>query len=174
MPETDNVENKMPEETVIDEKNGRVYELGYLLVPTISEEVAPSVFGNLKELVSSLGGEIIASEMPRMIHLAYVMTKVIENVKVKYDSAYFGWIKFEMDTEKLVELKKQLDLNPDLIRFLITKTVKESTLAPKKFAGGGGSRFRNGVGRREEKKEEAPIDKEEIDKEIDAMVETAV
>ncbi len=155
------------------EEAGRVYELGYLLLPTLSEENAPAVFGNLKELIVSLGGDIISSEMPRMIRLAYVMTKVVDNVRSKFDAAYFGWIKFELEAEALASLKKRLDLDPNLIRFLITKTVRENTLAPKKFAGGGSSRLRAASERKEEKEEAAPINEKEIDEEIDALVEAA-
>ncbi|HEU0085713.1 MAG TPA: 30S ribosomal protein S6 [Candidatus Paceibacterota bacterium] len=171
MPEAENNINITPEENGKDDSK-KVYELGYLFVPTIAEENAPALFGNLKEQIESLGGEIISSEMPRMMHLAYVMSKVITNVRHRFDTAYFGWIKFDMEADKLATLKKQLDSNPDLIRFLITKTVRENTLAPKRYAGSSAGRPRMAPERREEK-DAAPIDKVEIDKEIDALVEEA-
>jgi ribosomal protein S6 len=149
----------------------RVYEVGYLLVPTISEENVPGMYGNLKDLVSSYGGMIISDEMPRMIPLAYQMTKVVANVRSKFTNAYFGWIKFSMTGEKVLELKKKLDLSPDIIRFLILKTVKENTIAAKRFIG------RDTPNRKVPSMhtpmpegEAVPINKEEIDKEIDAMV----
>lgn len=151
----------------------QIYELGYLLVPTIAEENAPALFGNLKELVVSFGGEIISSEMPRMIRLAYVMAKTIDNVKNKFDTAYFGWIKFEAEKSAVAEIKKKLDANTDLIRFLITKTVRENTLAPKKFSGGGSSRYRGSAEHKEEKEPSAPMDEEKVDKEIEALVTEA-
>jgi len=117
----------------IEGKEGRVYELGYLLVPTEASEGIPAIYGNLKELVLSFGGEIIADEMPRIIQLAYTMLKVYKNVRSKYDTAYFGWIKFTMDSQKLLELKKKLDLDPNIIRHLMIKTVKENTIAARRF-----------------------------------------
>ena len=90
--------------------DSRVYELGYLLVPSIAEENLPVVYGNLKELVNSFKGEIISDEMPKMIPLAYTMAKVITNVRHKFNTAYFGWIKFFMDSEKVLELKKNTQL----------------------------------------------------------------
>lgn len=156
----------------MEEKNidGRVYEVGYLLVPTLSEEEMPVAYGSLKELIISLGGEMISDEMPKMIDLAYTMKKTIQNVRNRFDSAYFGWSKFFMDAEKVSELKKKLDLNTQVIRFLIVKTVKENTIAAKKFNSRDGMRRKPFTAKREEGAEEVPINKEEVDKEIDAMI----
>ena len=150
--------------------NSRIYEFGYLLVPTISEEDVPVSYGNLKDMVSSFGGAIISDEMPKMIALAYAMSKVISNVRNKFNNAYFGWIKFTMDSDKILELKKKLDLDPNLIRFLILKTVKENTIASKRFVRADMGHKRPRVEKSESGETSAPINKEEIDKEIDAMV----
>lgn len=150
--------------------NSRVYELGYLLVPTISETDLPVIYGNLKELVSSLSGVAISDEMPKMINLAYAMTKVVSNVRNKFNTAYFGWVKFTMDSDKVLDLKKKLDLDSNVIRFLILKTVRENTIATKKFMRG--ETHRRPMYKKNENNETAvPINKEEIDKEIDALVE---
>ncbi|MFA6301085.1 MAG: 30S ribosomal protein S6 [Candidatus Paceibacterota bacterium] len=150
--------------------NSRVYELGYLLVPTITEENLPVVYGNLKELVASLGGIYVSDDMPKMINLAYAMTKVVSNIRNKFKTAYFGWIKFTMDSDKVLELKKKLDLDPNMVRFLILKTVKENTIAAKRFVRS--ENHRRPMARKTDSSEPAtPINKEEIDKEIDALVE---
>jgi ribosomal protein S6 len=156
---------------ITEEGNSRVYELGYLLVPTLSEEEVPAAFGDLKELVSSFEGITISEEMPKMMTIAYPMVKVVANVRNKFKTGYFGWIKFTMDSDKVLKLKKKLDLDPKLIRFLILKTVKENTMNVKRFV-------RGDVTHRKIKTDKntndevpvAPINKEEIDKEIDAMV----
>jgi ribosomal protein S6 len=158
------------ENEIETEANSRVYELGYLLVPTISETDLPVVFGNLKELVSSLGGMHISDEMPKMIPLAYKMVKVVSNVRNKFNTAYFGWIKFTMDSDKVLELKKKLDLDPNVIRFLILKTVKENTIAGKRFVRGDMAHRKPRSAKSENTETAVPINKEEIDKEIDAMV----
>jgi ribosomal protein S6 len=157
----------------MEEKNidARVYEVGYLLVPTLSEQEMPGVYSSLKDLIVSLGGEMISDEMPKMIDLAYTMKKTIQNVRSRFDTAYFGWSKFFMDADKVSELKKKLDLNPQVIRFLIVKTVKENTIAAKKFTNRDSVRRKPFSAKKEEGAEEAlPINKEEVDKEIDAMV----
>ena len=147
----------------------RVYEVGYLLVPTIPEEDMPVIYGNLKEFVSSMGGNPIADEMPKMIPLAYTMTKVVNNARGKFNTAYFGWMKFTMGAEAVLELKKKLDLDPNIIRFLVLKTVAENTIAAKRFMRAD-LHSRRPRAQRSEDGAATPINKEEIDKEIDALV----
>lgn len=147
----------------------KIYELGYLLIPTLGEEDAPAVYGNIKETISALGGQFIMDEMPKMIPLAYTMDKIIQNVRHKFDNAYFGWVKFEMTGDKVEFLKKKLDLDTNTLRFLITKTVRENTIAGKRFSERGLAKKK--VGTRKEGEEAVEINKEEIDKEIDAMIE---
>lgn len=149
--------------------NSKVYELGYLLVPTIKEEDVPVNYGNLKELVLSFGGEIISDEIPKMNSLAYSMPKIISNVRHKFNTAYFGWVKFIMDSRKVLELKRHLDLDSNFIRFLILKTVKENTIAARRFVRGEAYRHRP-KSKSAVNEMAVPINKEEIDKEIDALV----
>lgn len=148
--------------------DSKVYELGYLLVPSIKEEDVPVNYGNIKELVVSLGGEIISDEMPKMINLAYTISKVISNVRNKFNSAYFGWIKFTMNGDQVTELKSRLDLDPNFVRFLILKTVRENTIASKRFVRG--DTYHRPKAKSAENETATPINKEEIDKEIDALV----
>ncbi|PIR68543.1 hypothetical protein COU49_00680 [Candidatus Nomurabacteria bacterium CG10_big_fil_rev_8_21_14_0_10_35_16] len=147
----------------------RVYELGYLLVPTLSPEEVPILLNELKETVSSFEGDHISEDMPKLINLAYPMIKVVSNVRSKFDTGYFGWFKFFMDPEKVLELKKKVDLDPNIIRFLILKTVQENTLASKRFVGRD-SAYRKTANKKDKQEEAEPIDKAEIDKEIEAMV----
>ncbi len=161
------LENKVEDEGV----ESRIYEVGYLLLPTIPGEEVPAVYGNLKELIASLGGVAISDEMPRLTSLAYKMVKVLQNVRHKFDTAYFGWMKFSMDPEKVLELKKKMDLNLNIIRFLTLKTVKENTIAAKRFVGRDMTHKRIPAVKKEgEHIEAVPINKEEVDREIDAMV----
>jgi ribosomal protein S6 len=159
---------EMDLEEVKSEGKTQVYELGYLLVPTIKEEDLGANYSALKDLVISLGGEVISDEMPKVLNLAYSMSKVILNVRHKFSTAYFGWIKFVMPPSQVLELKKRLDLDESLIRFLILKTVKENTIAAKRFVRG--ETYRRPKAKTAENQTAAPIDKEEIDKEIDAMI----
>ena len=148
--------------------NSKVYEVGYLLVPTISEENIVTNYGNLKELISSLKGEILSDEIPKMIPLAYEMKKVTSNVRSKFNTGYFGWVKFIMSTTGVLELKKALDLDTNLIRFLILKTVKENTIAAKRYVGR--DSYKKPSAKKTDGEHALPINEEQIDKEIDALV----
>ena len=99
------------------------------------------------------------------------MTKVVSNIRSKFDTGYFGWIKFFMNPEQVLKLKKKIDLDPNIIRFLILKTVAENTIASKRFVGRD-SAYRKTAYKKDKDKEAEPINKEEIDKEIEAMIAT--
>lgn len=152
-----------------DQKEGQIYEIGYLFVPTLSEEELPKAYGDLKAMIEGAGGSIISDEMPKFINLAYPMLKVVSNVRNNFDTAYFGWVKFEMDSSNIDSIKKKLDMDINTIRFLITKTVRENTIAQKKFVSK--ETIRRKTMPREDMAEPVEINKEELDKEIDAMVE---
>jgi len=149
-------ENKVNNDSLVETSDAvsKIYEFGYLLVPTIKEEDLSVNYGNIKELVSSFGGEIIADDMPKAINLAYTISKVVS--------------KFTMDSQKVLELKKHLDLDPNFIRFLILKTVKENTIATKRFVRG--ETYKRPKAKSKENEVAVPINEKEIDKEIDAMV----
>jgi ribosomal protein S6 len=85
-------------------------------------------------VVDSFGGVEISGEMPKAIELAYQMERQIGAKKDKYTKAFFGWIKFELPQSKIDEVKKAVDKNDKIIRFLIIKTVREDTMAVKKVA----------------------------------------
>ncbi len=148
----------------------RVYELSYLLVPTIATEDVAASYSSLKDMVTTFGGEFIADEMPKMIPLAYSMVKVVSNIRNKFNTGYFGWVKFTMDAAEVTKLKEKLDLDPSIIRLLITKTVKENTIALKKFPRADMAHRKPSFTKKTEDPEATPINKEEIDKEIDALI----
>lgn len=109
----------------------RIYEIGYHVVPTVLEEDVPTEINAIRDLVEDIGGMIVMDENPKLIRLAYPMTRAVGHKKNIFDSAYFGWIKFQADPEKISELKSGLENNEKILRFIIIKTVRESTLARK-------------------------------------------
>lgn len=113
-------------------KEGKIYELAYLFVPTIPEEEIMAENNALKDLAAGFGATFISEESPTLIDLAYQMERDIANKKHKFTSGYFGWMKFELDAEKVAELQEEVARKDNLIRFMIIRTVRENTLAPKK------------------------------------------
>ena len=160
---------KNVEEVVSEEKEARlsVYEVGYIMVPTIAEEGLGEEVTLFKDMFTENGAVFISDEYPKLIELAYEMTRSINNKKQKFSYGYFGWVKFECSTVQAKIIKDILDKNEKLVRYLMIKTVRENTMSVKRAYG-----KQDGVKRRPAPKaEEAlPINEEVIDKEIDALV----
>ena len=113
----------------MEKQNGaNVYEVSYLFLPSIAVEQIISKTVVLKNMLISFGAEIISDENPVLVDLAYAMTKVIHTTRHKVWAGYFGWIKFEISSEAVLSVKKALDTNDEIIRYLIVKTVRENTL----------------------------------------------
>jgi len=120
-------ENKI-EEQVEGKEKSTVYEMGFLIIPAVVDGKVPEIVASLKSLVESNGGSLISEGQPVLKPINYEMFKMVDNKKQKYNQAYFGWIKFELDSSKIAEIKLQAEKNPEILRFLLIKTVKENTM----------------------------------------------
>ena len=153
----------------------KIYELGYILLPSITEDRALIEEKVLADIFTQNGGGMISGEHPILIDLAYPMLKVVHAHREKCNQGYFGWMKFEIETENITEVKKTLDLSETILRYLLVKTVRENTLLKGKMD----------FGRKDEKMKkfieedevevtvpEIPveIDQEKLDKSIDDLV----
>lgn len=116
----------MTKETV--KTAGTVYEVGFHIVPAVSPEKLPAEVDAIKALLDGNKATIISEEFPKLRNLTYTMVKVIGPVRNKYDTAYFGWIKFEAGVEEILEIKKGMDANEKVLRYLLIKTARENTL----------------------------------------------
>lgn len=115
-------------------ESARVYEAGLLLVPSIAPEQIESVFGKIKTAIEKANGTIISEEIPTLRTLAYTMSKDITGRKLKYSTAYFGWVKFEGTSEISKIVDTDLKESENVLRYLIIKTVRENTLYSQKQA----------------------------------------
>lgn len=148
------------------ETQGKIYEVSYLLVPSISEENLGAEVSTLKDSLLNFGVIMISDEYPKMIDLAYEMCRSISNKNVRFTQGYFGWFKFEASPEKVSLINEMFDKNEKIIRYLLIKTVRENTMFQKRVYKPENSRRRI-VNKTEES---GPINEEVIDKEIDALV----
>lgn len=113
----------------------RIYEIGYLLSPAVRDEDLTVRVNELKESLTKLGANIFAEGNAEFIDLAYEMSRVIDNKRVRFNQGYFGWLKFEIDPSKSEELKEVLDKNTLLVRYLLIKAIRENTVIGKKSLG---------------------------------------
>ena len=111
-----------------EESAARVYELGFHLLPTVAEADVPVQFSQLKSTIEKQGGTFISEGAPKLIKLAYSMSKTIKAEKKHYTNAYFGWVKFTLDPEKLEAVEKDIKAFDPMLRYLIVKTVTENTM----------------------------------------------
>ncbi len=123
--------NDLDKNLDIEDFEPRIYEIGYHVVPTVAEDKIELVVDTIKESIKKMQGTIISEDIPKLVELAYSMDHVVENKKTIFNSAYFGWIKFEGNPKNVIKIKDFLDKNESILRFIIIKTVKESVL-PKK------------------------------------------
>ncbi len=119
-------------ENIESTKEGfKVYELGIHLLPSLSEADVQIEFSKIKSNIEKLDGEIISESQPKMFNLAYEIPKTLKAQKKWYETAYFGWVKFELDASKLAVFEKFVKELEDTLRYLIVKTVRENTLVAK-------------------------------------------
>lgn len=158
------------EEVLGEEKESHVsiYEVGYLMLPTIAEENLGEEVIIFKDTLTENGAVFISDEYPKLTELAYEMSRSIMNKKQKFSYGYFGWVKFECTTIQAKTIKEILDKNEKLVRFLMIKTVRESTMSVKRsYSKQDGGKRRSSLTKA---KEVDPINEETIDKEIEALV----
>lgn len=160
-------ETKNDERTNPTDSRVKVYEVGYLLLPTIPEEHLGGEVDSIKSLIEKHEGAFITEDFPKLRPLAYTMKKANAGQNMKFDKAYFGWVKFEMNPGAIPVITRELEKNPNILRSMVINTVRENTMYTQKAI------FRPTTEAQGENKDEEPKEKmseEEIDKTIENLV----
>jgi ribosomal protein S6 len=131
-----------------------IYEVGFNIVPTLDAASLKARVDAIRALVTADGGAVIAEGEAKKIDLAYEMVHVAENKRAKFTSAYFGWIKFEASPAYAKAIAQAMKDDQEVIRFLLVKTVREDTMAPRALT----------------EKEDEAADEAAIDAKIDEVV----
>lgn len=103
-----------------------VYEVGYLILPSISEDKLSEVVDSMKEIIVKHGGRELDSEAPFKQNLAYTMTKVVGASRYVVNDAYLGWLKFEAEAGDAHLIKQALEKVDSLLRFLLIKAPRKT------------------------------------------------
>lgn len=170
-----------------------LYELGFHLLPTLSEEEVQKEFNGIKEAITKSGGEITVESAPALLDLQYTMVQNIDSVNHKYETAHFGWVKFISEPANVTVIEEYLDGTMNVLRRLIVKTVEAANVEAADVAAAledkdeeesEGKDGKNVKAAKKEEKTEATDDKEseeatekpeevneEVDKAIDELVE---
>ena len=164
----------MSEKNNEDLKDGDkgIYEVGYHILPTLSEADVASEVGKIQNLITGSEGSIITESFPELRGLAYEISKRVETKYNKFNKAYFGWVKFEIERGLIGKIESALKSDPNILRFLVIKTIRENTLYVPKMVS-----MKREVSSDEplvsnmtEKIEKKPVSEEELDKSIDELV----
>ena len=148
-------------------KDRGVYEVGFHIVPIVAEDDLGVRVTAIRDAIETAGGSMIADEYPRHMELTYPMLKIAENKRATHHSAYFGWMKFEVEPKGAIVIDTALKADDLILRFIIVKTVRENTMVPKKVL----QQKRGDEAKADEPAEEKPIMSEaEIDKTIEDLV----
>lgn len=106
------------------------YELTYLISPDLSDEEANSLSTEISSLIQEKQG-ILEKNL-------FLLKKQLSYTIKKKTAAYLVTLNFEINSEKLEELKKQIESNSKILRYLIIvkklskKTIKTLIKKPKR------------------------------------------
>lgn len=127
------LEKKMNESTSESKKDSKVYEVGYLLVPSLPAEKVSEQTAALYAILTKHSATVIAEEGPSLTSLSYEMDKSSSGGShQRFDQGYFGWVKFFCSPSSIEEIRKDFDRNPNVLRTLAIATVKEKTYLGKR------------------------------------------
>ena len=129
-------ETKMPAveaSEVGTERELAAYELAFHVLPTVAEGEVEGVFTTLKEVITKAGGTLLAEEAPERFDLAYEIDKYLEGRNRKFSSAYFGWIRFQLDPQALDSLSESVEATKELLRYLLIRLSKLEEALPFRF-----------------------------------------
>lgn len=109
----------------------RVYEASFHINPVLSEDKLGGKFQSVKDLIGKASGEIISEGAPYKLGLAYPIEGEVGGQKRIFDEAYFAWVKFEGGSDTLEAVTSALKSDPEIVRFLTVKTLREETFIPR-------------------------------------------
>jgi ribosomal protein S6 len=115
-------------ESVQDERDAKLYEYAFHLVPKMSQEDAVSAFTDIKNQITATGATIKNESAPALLNLAYHMDHTVESVRSKYNQAHFAWVVFEATGNQVNALKEEIKHRTDIIRDLLIMTKNESPI----------------------------------------------
>lgn len=133
-----------------------MYDLTYILNPNLSEEEVVNYKKQIRDLIISKEGQILAELPENKRKLAYPLKKMVQG--------YYLSLDFEMPAESLAELEKKLKLDNNVLRHLI---IKKEKIVVEAFSEEDTTKSRRE--RRPKKEERVKI--EELDKKLEELLQ---
>ncbi|MBD3360437.1 30S ribosomal protein S6 [Candidatus Peregrinibacteria bacterium] len=98
----------------MENENNFNYEIMILLRADLGEELTNKEIDEIKNIITSNNGEIIHEDAWGIKDLAYRIRKE--------EQGFYVVLNFSMEPKKLEKLEKSLNINPQVLRYLIIKT----------------------------------------------------
>lgn len=98
------------------------YELFYLVSAQVAENDLPQITGRVTELITKLGGKIVKDELWGKRKLTYQIGRD--------NNAYFWLTQYDTAEPINAALTEQLNLQPEIIRVLVTDALPDSETVP--------------------------------------------
>lgn len=117
-----------------DKELVRLYELAFNVIPTVGDDGASKEFDAILKIIEKEAKKVVSSSKPALTKLLYTMAKSIDSKKQKYNTAYFSWIKFEAESEKIEVITEKLDVLENVLRYMIVKTEKDTNTQSEEVA----------------------------------------
>ncbi len=92
------------------------YELVLMIKPTLSEEQSKKSLSVVLEVLKSLEAKNVKEDMWGKKRLAYEIGS--------FQDAYYAQVDFSADADSVKKLSQKLNLNEEVVRYLVTKKVK--------------------------------------------------
>jgi ribosomal protein S6 len=116
--------------TGADERELASYELAFHVLPTVAEGEVATVFQKLKDMIIKHGGTLTNEEAPARFDLAYEIVKYLEGRNRKFGSAYFGWVRFQVDSAEIEKIADSVEHTKELLRYLLIRLTKTEEQHP--------------------------------------------
>lgn len=109
------------------------YELAFHFLPTVAEGEVETEFQSLKATLADAGATLFDEEMPERIELAYEIEKRIDGKLRRFDSAYFGWVRFEAAPAHIAAVTAAVKNTPAILRYLLVTLTPAARQNPFRF-----------------------------------------
>ena len=110
-----------------------LYELAYLLEPSVGESDVPARAGDLGAIIERLEGIVNISDNPKLRKLAYTIARSLGGRRQKYSQAYFGWIKFSAPAASIPLIDKEIKGLSFVVRYMLIRAVKVVPRVPRRI-----------------------------------------
>jgi ribosomal protein S6 len=110
---------------LMEQGDTKVYEVGFHIDPNLSETDVKKTYEDVKALLGKKGS-LVAEGVSRRVQLSYTISRMEEQGRQDFDSAYFAWVAYEGSGEDQPFIEEALREDKRIIRFILVKTTREA------------------------------------------------